>query len=135
MRAGPVAFALLPVTDGGSRSTLAPIRLRRLAGNRYRPVKLLVVMQSAHPVWVTVPATERRHVSLLFDPRALTAIGGAGARISQGSATVKFDPCGPQTAYNGGVLVAGPRCVRLAVSDQPGHERRMVTINFAEREC
>jgi hypothetical protein len=133
--AGRIVLALLPVTDGGSRSTLAPTRLRRLAGDRYHPVKLLVEVRSAHPVWVSVPATERRHVSLLFDPRALTAIGSAGARVSQGATTVKFAPCGPQTAYNGGIIVAGPRCVRLAISDRAGHSRRVVTIDFADREC
>jgi len=64
---------------------------------------------------LVVPPAERPYVSLRYVRRDLSS----PLRVAQGEVAVTFEACAPSsvppTQFNGGFVVAGPRCARLEV--------------------
>jgi hypothetical protein len=91
--------------------------------------KLLAVVQNGATVTVAVPTWERQWVSLLYDPSSFNQTDWY--RVRDGQYAVTFQGCGGidspwpgnETQFNGGMIVAGTRCVVLDVysggSDPP----------------
>jgi hypothetical protein len=98
-----------------SRSSLAPMRGTT---DRYQAQKVLVIVNSGAAVTVSVPAAERRSFALLYDPSQFKQ---SSYRVSDGEWKVTFHACrwqetgGFTPGFNGGFIVAGPRCVSLDV--------------------
>ena len=101
--------------------------LRRLRGESYRPkrgrdasVKLPVALRAGHRATLRVSPAQRRDAALMFTDRTRGA-----RRVADADRTVVFEPCaadapafsggvvGPITGWAGGMIVSGPRCVRL----------------------
>ena len=111
----------------------------RVPASRFREpqaVKILALVKAGHPTLVTVPEQERRHVSLLYDPNATV---GNRYRVQDGEESVEFEPCpggaswAAATQFNGGVIVAGGRCVTLTVTQ--ANESRRIRSAFGKRTC
>lgn len=104
-----------------------------MAGRRRRPWPSAVTL--------TVPAAERRHLALLYDPAAWKADNRY--RLADGDTAVTFRSCPPEqtppgtdgTQFNGGFLVAGPRCATLEVSTPAWRTPRQVTVSFGAGRC
>jgi hypothetical protein len=116
-------------------------RRARLGRDRYPGEKLLLLVAAGERVTLAAPTDQRRRVSLLygseggavFPPRR----GRPGFAVSDGAAAVTLaacrrrrslrearEECGPRpfracrwrnTQFNGGLIVAGARCVELEV--------------------
>ncbi len=122
--AGPLAFVQ---ARGYARSTSS---FAGIGGGRYRPMKLLTVVRTGWVARVVVPAAHRENVSLAYDrERSNTPIAPG-----EGVHEVTFASCPPGrpflgpsaerwTQFNGSIVVAGRRCVTLAVyAAKQGHE-------------
>jgi hypothetical protein len=113
--AGPVAFVGAKAFARWSRSSLAPLRGTT---DRYQAQKVLAIVSSGATVIVTVPAAQRRSFALLYDP---SQFNKNSYRVSNGEWKVTFHACrwqqtgGFTPGFNGGFIVAGPRCVALNV--------------------
>jgi hypothetical protein len=138
---GPLAFVRAR-TYSTSTSSFASI-----GGGRYRGSKLLAAVRTGWVVRLVVPSAERRRVALQYAPQHFnTAVVPAKSEHD-----VTFTACpprrpflGPRTArwtqFNGAIVVAGRRCVTLAVyaakqrrplPDQPRHAR----LSFGAGAC
>lgn len=85
-------------------------------GPRYPGQKVLLVVDRGATVTVIIPSSERTRVSLLY-----TATSGEQPtyRVNQGTKSMRFEACPDQpTQFNGGFVVAGPRCVAVDVRDE-----------------
>jgi hypothetical protein len=121
--AGPLAFVR---ARGYSSSTYS---FASVGGGRYRGSKLLAAVRTGWVVRVVVPAAERRTVALQYAPVDFNK----AVVPAQSEHEVTFTACppgrpflGPKTAqwtqFNGAIVVAGRRCVTLAVyAAQQGH--------------
>jgi hypothetical protein len=128
---GPLAFV------GARRGYRhAPARRFESRRGRYRPQKMLAVVDNGPDVEVRVPFWERRHVALVYDPELFNR----RLKISKADYRVNFDACrddenpfGKRTAqFNGAFLVAGTRCVVLEVIAGAGSNER-IAISFGHR--
>jgi hypothetical protein len=120
---GPLAFV------GARRYSSSTSSFAGVGGGRYRGSKLLALVRTGWVARVVVPAAERRLVALQYTP----ADFNKAVVPAQGKHDVTFTACppgrpllGPATArwtqFNGAVVVAGRRCVTLAVySATQGH--------------
>jgi hypothetical protein len=132
---GPLAFVAL--CDAATQ----PASDFRRRGGRYQGLKVLAVVEVGATVTLTVPAAERRHLSLLYDPDAWNEVNGY--RIADGDTAVTFRSCPPAqtplgadgTQFNGGFLVDGPRCATLEVSTPRWKAPRRVTVSFGAGRC
>jgi hypothetical protein len=132
---GPLAFVALRYA-----ATQPAVDFRR-RGGRYQGLKVLAVVKSGATVTLTVPAAERRHLSLLYDPAAWKEDNRY--RLADGGTAVTFRSCPPAqtplgadgTQFNGGFLVAGPRCATLEVSTPRWRTPRRVTVSFGAGRC
>jgi hypothetical protein len=107
---GPITFV------GSAGYETAPLRFFRTAAGRFRPQKILVVVERGPPVTVTVAPRSRPFASLVYDPVLFNRRVDDAA---DGHTTVTFEPCGgnqPRTQFNGAFLVDAPRCVHLLVT-------------------
>jgi hypothetical protein len=111
----------------------------QVAPSRFRTpqaVKILALVKSNEQVVLSVPRSERRHVSLIYDPNAFVGT----YRVRDGEDSVRFQPCpGPgswegATQFNGGVIVAGARCVTLLVTPDSGESTPMRSA-FGKGAC
>lgn len=116
---GPIGFVWIRQAGPVPRSRFS----------RPQAVKVLALVKQGRSAVVTVPRSERRHVSLLFDPTGFT---GGPYRVSDGESSVAFRPCPGEsdswreaTQFNGGIIVAGARCVTLDVRPQGSPPRRL----------
>jgi hypothetical protein len=113
----------------------------RPRGGRYQGLKVLVVVEAGATVTLVVPPAERRHLALLYDPAAWREDNRY--RIADGDTAATFRSCPPgqapvgdgDTQFNGGFLVAGPRCVTLEVSTPAWKAPRRVTVSFGAGRC
>jgi hypothetical protein len=120
---GPLAFV------GLRDAATQPASDFRRRDGRYQGLKALVVVQAGATVTLVVPAAERRHLSLLYDPDTWDEVNGY--RIADGDTAVTFRSCpsaqtplgADGTQFNGGFLVDGPRCATLEVSTPSGGHR------------
>jgi hypothetical protein len=132
---GPLAFVAL--RDAATQPA-ADFRRRR---GRYQGLKALAVVAAGATVTLRVPAAERRHLSLLYDPAAWREDNRY--RIADGDTAVTFRSCPPAqtppgadgTQFNGGFLVDGPRCATLEVSTPAWRAPRRVTVSFGAGRC
>jgi hypothetical protein len=100
----------------------SPSRFGTVGGGRYRASKLLVLVQTGWVARVVVPAGQRAKVALQYAPEDFNkAVVPVDSEHD-----VTFTACprrrpfiGPASArytqFNGGIVVAGRRCVTLAV--------------------
>jgi hypothetical protein len=127
--AGPLG--LVGATAGNAPK---PIRGRP---SYFEPIKFVLVLENERVATVRVPPSERAHVALLYATR-----GGLGeyesTRVVDGLAAVRFEACGrsevPHTQFNGGLVVAGPRCAELEVHVQGRAEPYPLRVPFG-RPC
>ena len=132
---GPLAFVALRAA-----ATQPAVDFRRWGG-RYQGLKALAVVKAGATVTLTVPAAERRHLSLLYDPGAWKEDNQY--RLADGDTAVTFQSCQPEqtplgadgTQFNGGFLVAGARCATLEVSTPQWRTPRRVTVSFGAGRC
>ena len=121
--AGPLVFFRVRAY-ASSTSKFASV-----GGGRYRGSKLLVLVRTGWVARVVVPAAQRRKVALQYGPEdANKAVVPAESEHD-----VTFEACppgrpflGPKSArwtqFNGAIVVAGRRCVTLAVyAAKQGH--------------
>jgi hypothetical protein len=146
VRAGPVVFiageyATRPATD------FAPVPGRP---GRYHAQKLLLLVRAGTVATVSVARRDRDAFSLLYDRRKWSRPYRLGYRIGEGDTATTFQACraaeprfsgggtvGAWTEFNGGVLVAGARCVaidvRVVASRLP--IRRYLAFGIPKRAC
>jgi hypothetical protein len=133
--AGPLAFVALRYAATQPAADFRP------RGGRYQGLKALAVVDAGATVTLVVPAAERRHLSLLYDPAAWREDNRY--RVADGDTAVTFQSCPPAqlppgadgTQFNGGFLVAGPRCATLEVSTPQWRAPRRVTVSFGAGRC
>jgi hypothetical protein len=133
---GPVAFVQAKAFARWPRSSLAPLRGTT---DRYDAQKVLVVVDSAATVTVSVPVAEQRSFALLYDSAKFNK---SSYRVADGEWQVTFHACkwqetsGFVSGFNGGFIVAGPRCVKLSVSVKgKGRSRLALPLGVAARGC
>jgi hypothetical protein len=132
---GPLAFVALRY------AATQPAADFRRRGGRYQGLKALAVVAAGATVTLTVPAAERRHLALLYDPAAWKEDNRY--RLDEGDTAVTFQSCPPEqtppgadgTQFNGGFLVAGPRCATLEVATPAWRTPRRVTVSFGAGRC
>jgi hypothetical protein len=131
---GPISF--VGAKARWSRSSLAPVRGTT---DHYDAQKVLVIVDSGATVTVTVPAAERRSFALLYDP---SQFNKNFYRVSDGESRVTFHAChwqqsgGFMPGFNGGFVVAGPRCVSLNVFVKGKPRSRLaLPLGVAARGC
>lgn len=121
LQAGPIAFVGLGSADGLSTEAF------EIVEGKFRSIKVLAVVDVGAEVTVSVPASDRPHAALLYDPSAFREDGLYA--LSDGDPEVTFRSCakgenpflrfgypeGP-TQFNGALIVDGPRCLRLDVT-------------------
>jgi hypothetical protein len=133
--AGPLAFVAL------RHAAHWPAGELRRRGSGYRGQKVLVVVAAGATVTVRVPAAERRHLALLYDPASWNDRNSY--RIADGQPAVTFQACpaaehpfgADGTQFNGGFVVAGPRCATLEVSTPAAPAPRQVVVSFGAGRC
>jgi hypothetical protein len=108
----------------------------------YRSQKVLAVIRQGSVVRVSVAPSAEGTASLLYDPKGFWA--PRGFEVSDGDRAVTFEACprgqaalGPPntaTQFNGGFIVAGPRCVPLdaRVGNAPPEH---FVISFGAGDC
>lgn len=127
---GPLAFYL--ATENADPSLASELQA---VDGKYPAVQTLIIIED--DVTVAVPSHEWSDVSLLYD-LSKSNVNNL-YEVSDGDVAVRFMPCEfePErpTQYNGGIIVAGPRCFDLDVffADQVGPER--VALSYAAGEC
>ena len=93
----------------------------RKSDGRIRPVKVLIVVENGTTVTLAIPPAERRFVAMSYD-RSSPVWNESWVRVGQGQPAVTFEGCAPgdcpHMQFNGGFIVAGPRCARLHVEVQ-----------------
>jgi hypothetical protein len=107
---GPITFV------GSAGYETAPPRFFQTAAGRFRPQKILVVVERGSPVTVSITPRSRRFASLAYDPALFNR---RFDDPSGGHTTVTFEPCGgdqPRTQFNGAFVVDAPRCVHLVIT-------------------
>ena len=103
----------------------------------FEPIKFVLVLENAEVATVRVATADRSHVALLYARR-----GGLGefgyTRVVDGLPAVRFEACGPSqvrhTQFNGGFVVAGPRCAQLEVHVRGRPEPYPLRVPFG-RAC
>jgi hypothetical protein len=134
--AGPLTlFFFGEVRENGRVSLASPSRFEPVAGreNRYEPDKVLALVRSGAMATLEVP-DDQRDLSLLYDPERW---GGRSFRVADGDRAVTFHSCtgsDDPTQFNGGFVVAGPRCAKLNVVAS-GREPTTLILSFGVRRC
>ena len=142
--AGPLVFYYADQYAEQPASVFAPI-----AGQSgyYSGQKLLVLVRRDAVATVVVPESQRRYAALLYNPADWNDRNAY--RIEDGESAVTFKACkkgetapvgGPlnaMTQFNGGLVVAGARCVPLEVlvrgSSEPSRSRSRSAAAAASR--
>ena len=100
-------------------------------GGRYPAQKLLVVVDRGAIATVVVALKDRARVGLLYQP----AVADPPYRITQGTSAVEFEACHSSTQFNGGFIVAGPRCVQLDVHHNGKLTRAWIPFGTGRQPC
>jgi hypothetical protein len=140
--AGPLAFWYADEYATARASMFAPAPG---SSDRYRGLKLLVLVRPDAVATVIVPESERGAAALLYNPANWNH--PKGYRIEDGDSAVTFEACkkgetigtssplNEMTQFNGAFLVAGVRCVPLEVFVQGRQETIPVTLSFGAGRC
>jgi hypothetical protein len=123
------------VRENGRLSLASPSRFEPVAGSddRYEPDKVLALVRSGAVVTLEVPE-DQRDVSLLYDPQRW---GRRSFRVADGDRSVTFHSCkgsDAPTQFNGGFVVAGPRCATLNIVPS-SREPTPIVLSFGARRC
>lgn len=115
---------------------------------RYDAAKVLVLAHAGPPATLAVGPGARRVASLLYESAGPGVTGAKGYRVADGDRAVRFEPCRPDepalvgnrtvgawTAFNGGLVVAGARCVPLEVYVTDRDRPFRATISFGAGRC
>ena len=117
--------------------------------HRYYPQKLLVLVRARSVVTVTVPRSEH-HFALLYGRADWRIPYSRGYRLADGERAVTFHACresepsfvpgsrrmvGRWTEFNGGVIVAGARCVTLDVRVHGRTRGSRTHLSFGAGRC
>ena len=94
---------------------------------RYDAIKILAVVKGQRDVTVTVPASLRESLALLYDPNA--SANKHGYPFSAGDARVTFAACPEADAgYNGGFIATQPTCATLEVETETSSDSGSLSI-------
>ncbi|MGH8945385.1 MAG: hypothetical protein ACRDVL_04490 [Acidimicrobiia bacterium] len=98
---------------------------------RYWGSKILAVVSEGARVLLVVPDHEKENASLVYKVRDPTLPGGEPLRISDGERGVVLEGCPDhETQYDGGLLVAGPRCLDLDTYFDGATQGDRITLGF-----
>jgi hypothetical protein len=138
--AGPLVFYY-----GKQFSTQEPSLFAQLPGKEdyYAGQKLLILVRPRTVATVAVTHEEQRFAALLYDPAGWNDRNAY--RIMDGQRAVSFHACkgktaetgqplDPMTQFNGGIVVAGARCLALDVFVPQGRAIA-VELPFGTRRC
>jgi hypothetical protein len=127
---GPIAL-LYP---GDYADALKRLFARHGAG--YSSQKVLVVVRRGAGVNVAIAPAASRVASLLYDPSGFKDTNSY--QVSDGEPAVTFQACGGGgtrfTQFNGGFIVAGPRCVPIGIRTGSDAPMRRV-LSFGKGHC
>jgi hypothetical protein len=124
---GPLVLVGIP------QAAALPARAFEPHAGRYGAIKVLAVVTTSSDVTVSVPESQRRSVSLLYDPDARATENGF--RFSAGDPRVTFESCPDGDAqYNGGFIAIRPTCVKLEVGTPASSTSGWVSLG-AGRTC
>jgi hypothetical protein len=136
-KSGVVVGSLALYSFGQVTHEGAVSQLDASAFTRGRDVKMLALVRPGAVVSLGVPPSERRAVSLDYRP------GVIPSTVAEGDAVVTFHACaspsgagpglGGWTQFNGGILVAGARCVKFLVRSRSGTAG--LVLAFGSRTC
>jgi len=105
-------------------------------GRGYYSQKVLAVVRRGAAVTVSIAGTQPRTASLLYDPARFEQ---TRYEVSDGGRSVTFRACatgaGGFTQFNGGFVVAGPRCVPLKVSVGNSARPTYTVLSFGSGDC
>lgn len=108
IRIGPLALA------GAHSARKLPLRAFQQHRGRYGAIKVVAVITGDQDVTVTVPSSQRRILTLLYDPNAQA--NKYGFLFSAGDPRVTFEACSDvDMNYNGGFIAKQPICAKLQV--------------------
>ena len=128
---GPIGF-LYP---GGYADSRPRLFSRNAEG--YSAQKVLVVVEPGAVVTVAIAPTATGASSLLYDPSRFNDTNRY--EVSDGESAVTFQACGKGgthvTQFNGGFIVAGPRCVPLEISTANDGTPRRRVLSFGKGDC
>jgi hypothetical protein len=120
-------------------SDLAPQR------HRYLSIKTVTEVNADSEVIVEVARASQRYARLLYDQSKFRADGRY--LLADGEKAVTFVACpatqktasrgqvGPRTQFNGGFIVAGPRCVDLVVRSTATPKLVRLKVPFGVARC
>jgi hypothetical protein len=130
---GPLAFPTLRFAATYPRSNFSP------RNGRYPALKQLVMLKEGAEVTISIRPSDRTRAALLYDPSDWNYSGFY--QISEGEPAVTFQACPGKskawqdaTQFNGGFVVAGPRCVGLEVKF-PSSETKEIVVSFGTGAC
>jgi hypothetical protein len=140
--AGPLVFYYADQYEEQPASVFAPI-----AGEKgyYAGQKLLVLVRRDAVATAVLPESERRYAGLLYNPAGWNDRNTY--RVEDAETAVRFEACkkgerapvgGPlnaMTQFNGGLVVAGARCVPLEVLVRGQEGTTPVTLSFGAGRC
>jgi hypothetical protein len=142
---GPLSLYSFGVLHRHGRSSSVPAsRFAEVRPGRYRIARLWAVLPPAREVTLTVPRSERRVLSLAYDPELWSHKGWDGAaRIADGAWAVTFRGCPrkdaqgnpPLIVFDGGLVSAGARCARLRVRVRGWPRARSLVVALGRRRC
>jgi hypothetical protein len=122
---GPLMLVGIPQT------AKLPSRAFKPHEGRYSAIKALAVVMGPSDVTVTVPATQRDWVSLLYDPTARATRNGF--LLSAGDPRVTFTTClGKDPQYNGGFIATKPGCVKLEVESRTSSTSGWISLGAGD---
>ena len=102
------------------------------AARRYWSQKVLAVVDRGAITTVVIPERERGQVSLQYE----SSVPEPPYRISQGTTAVKFEACPyAATQFNGGFIVARPRCVQIDVHQNRQLNRAWIPFGTGQQPC
>lgn len=139
--AGKLVFYYVDQFENQPASDFAPIPGRK---GYYAGQKLLILVPRDEVATVVVPESERQNARLLYDPAVWNDRNAY--RIEDGETAVRFEGCkrgerivgaplNAMTQFNGGVVVAGARCLPLEVLVRGLDGPIPVTLSFGAGGC
>jgi hypothetical protein len=120
--------------ERGSRRLLRAA-LRHASDHRYPGFAAAATVRIGGDVTLAVAPRDRAHVGFLFDHRAFRH-AVHGYRVADGTAAVRLCGCtAPDTQYQGGFVLDGPRCVTLEAWIDGAPRPLPRVVSFGAGDC